>query len=229
MTPVPVPGRGRAAARGMTLVEVVVALAILSLVVVVLGASLRGIAQSSQRIDTRVDAIDEMRVGVGFLREVLGRVTEVRVAPPGQGLLFAAAPDELAWVAVMPARFGAAGRHHYRLAVEALDDGSRALVLRYTPWTGEAVFPDWAGAEARVLVPQVTRFELHYGGDGVQAGWLPTWPPPEPRAQPGAERLPPRLRLDLATATQVWPPVIVPLRVASARSGDGGFVVGGSP
>lgn len=211
--------------RGMTLVEVVVALAVLSLVVLVLGASLRSMAQSSQRIDERVDVIDEMRVATGFLRELLGRVAEVRVAPPGQGLLFAAAADELAWVAVMPARYGAAGRHHFRLAVEARDDGSAALVLRYAPWAGDAVFPDWSGAEARVLVPQVTRFALHYGGDGVQAGWLPTWPPPESRA----ERLPPRLRLDVATATQVWPPVIVPLRVASARGGGGGFVVGGSP
>ncbi len=214
----------RRCARGMTLVEVVVAMAVLSLVVLVLGASLRSMAQSAQRIDERVDVIDEMRVATGFLRDVLGRAVEVRVPPPGQGLLFQAAPQELAWVAVMPARFGAAGRHHFRLAVEAMDDGSQALVLRYAPWTGVAAFPDWAQAESRVLVPQVARFELRYGGDGVQAGWLPTWPPEGPRD----DRLPPRLRLDLATATHVWPPVIVPLRVQSPRRGDGGFTIGGS-
>jgi general secretion pathway protein J len=214
----------------MTLVEVVVAMAVLSLVVLVLGASLRSMAQSSQRIDERVDAIDEMRVGIGFLREVLGRVTPVRVAPPGEGLLFTAAPQELAWVAVMPARFGAAGRHHFRLAVETLDDGSSGLVLRYAPWTGEAVPPEWAQAEARVLVPQVTAFELRYGGEGVAAGWLPAWPPDDPDAAARERnRPPPRIRLDLASATYAWPPVILPVRVQSARgAAAGGFVIGGT-
>lgn len=213
--------------RGMTLVEVVVATAILSLVVLVLGASLRSMAQSSQRIDERVDAIDEMRVGVGFLREVLARVVPLRVPAPGQGLLFTAAAQEMAWVAVMPARFGAAGRHHFRLAVETLDDGSAGLVLRYAPWAGEAVFPDWAQAESRVLVPRVERFELRYGGDGVDAGWRPAWPDESTPATARDTRLPPRVRIDLATATQVWPPVIVPLRTQAARGADGGFVIGG--
>lgn len=218
---------GPARERGMTLVEVVVATAVLSLVVLVLGASLRSMAQSSQRIDERVGAIDEMRVGVGFLRDVLGRVVPLRTAAPGQGLLFAAAPQEMAWVAVMPARFGAAGRHHFRLAVETLDDGSAGLVLRYAPWAGEAVFPDWAQAESRVLVSQVERLELRYGGDGVEAGWLPAWPDESTPAAARGTRLPPRVRIDLATATQVWPPVIVPLRVQAARGADGGFVIGG--
>jgi general secretion pathway protein J len=214
----------------MTLVEVIVAMAVLSLVVLVLGASLRSVARSSQRIDERVAAIDEMRVGIGFLHEVLGRVVPVRVAPPGDGLLFVAAPQELAWVAVMPARFGAAGRHHFRLAVETLDDGTSSLVLRYAPWTGEAVFPDWTRAEARVLVPRVTAFEVRYGGDGVGAGWWPVWPPDDPAlASQGRLQPPPRVRLDVASEVQVWPPVIVPLRVQSARGGaGGGFVIGGS-
>lgn len=214
----------------MTLVEVVVAMAVLSLVVLVLGASLRSMAQSSQRIDERVDAIDEMRVGIGFLREVLGRVVPVRQAPPGEGLLFTAAPQELAWVAVMPARFGAAGRQYFRLALETLDDGSSGLVLRYAPWTGEAVAPDWTQADARVLVPQVTAFELHYGGEGVATGWLSTWPPDDPAAAARERnRPPPRVRLDVASATQAWPPVIVPIRVQAARAGsDNGFAIGGS-
>ena len=214
----------------MTLVEVVIAMAVLSLVVLVLGASLRSMAQSSQRIDERVDAIDDMRVGIGFLREVLGRVVPVRRVPPGEGLLFTAAPQELAWVAVMPARFGAAGRHHFRLALETLDDGSSGLVLRYAPWTGEAVAPDWAQADARVLVPRVTAFELHYGGEGVAAGWLSTWPPDDPDAAARERNQPPpRVRLDVASATHAWPPVIVPVRAQSAPAqADGGFVIGGA-
>lgn len=207
-------------ARGMTLVEVVVAMAVLSLIVVVLGASLRGMAQSAQRIDERVDRVDEMRVAAAFLDEVLGRVTESPPVPPGQPPAFDAAPQRLSWVAVMPARFGAAGRHHFRLALEPAADGTPALVLRYAPWRGDAAAPDWAQADARVLVHQVERLQLSYGGDGMGAGWLPTWT--------DTERPPPRLRLDLATAALSWPPLVVPVRVQSARGGAGGFVVGGS-
>ncbi len=211
----------------MTLIEVVVALAVLSLVVLVLGASLRGMAQSAQRIDERVDRVDEMRVAVGFLHEVLERVADVRAEPTGHGLLLAASGEELAWVAVMPARFGAAGRYHFRLAVEPTTDGRAALVLRYAPWTGEARFPDWAVAEARVLAADVTEVALRYGGDGVDAGWLAAWPPPPPLPAALRDQPPPRVRLDVATATHAWPSVIVPLRVQSGRGGRGGFVVGG--
>lgn len=209
-----------ARARGMTLIEVIVAMAVLSLIVLVLGASLRGMAQSAQRIDERVDGIDEMRVAAAFLREVFGRVIESRPAPPGQRPPFTASPQEVVWVAVMPARFGAAGRHHFRLALEPAADGTPALVLRYAPWLDETTAPDWPQAGARVLVHQVERLQLGYGGDGMGAGWLPDWT--------DAERLPPRLRLDLATASLAWPPLVLPVRVQSASGGAGGFVVGGS-
>ncbi len=204
----------------MTLIEVIVAMAVLSLVVLVLGASLRGMAQSALRIDERVDTIDEMRVADAFLREIFGRMADVRVAPPAQRPLFAGKPAEVAWVAIMPARFGASGRHHFRLALEAADDGGPALVLRYAPWAGEAVFPDWAQTSARVLVRRVERLGLGYGGQGVQAGWLATWA--------DEERLPPRLRLDVTTSSGAWPPLIMPLRLQSARGAGGGFVIGGS-
>jgi general secretion pathway protein J len=202
----------------MTLIEVIVAMAVLSLIVLVLGASLRGMAQSAQRIDERVDGIDEMRVAAAFLREVFGRVAESSPAPPGQRPAFTATPQEVAWVAVMPARFGAAGRHHFRLALEPAADGTPALVLRYAPWLGATTAPDWPQADARVLVRRVERLQLGYGGDGMDAGWLPAWT--------DVERPPPRLRLDLATSSLAWPPLVLPLRVQSA-SGGGGFVIGG--
>ena len=218
MMAVGMPNRVRA--RGMTLVEVIVAMAVLSLIVLVLGASLRGMAQSAQRVDERVDVIDEMRVAAAFLREVFGRVAELRPAPQGQRPPFTATPQEVVWIAVMPARFGAAGRHYFRLALEPAADGTPALVLRYAPWLGETTAPDWAQAGARVLVHHVERLQLSYGGDGMRAGWLPAWT--------DGERLPPRLRLDLTTASLAWPPLVVPVRVQSASGGAGGCVIGGS-
>lgn len=203
----------------MTLVEVIVAMAVLSLIVLLLGASLRGMAQSAQRIEARVDAIDEMRVTVAFLRELFARLPESRLAGPGRSAPFLATPQEVVWVAVMPARYGAAGRYHFRLALEPVPDGTTALVVRYAPWLNDGTAPDWARASSRVLVRQVERMQMHYGGEGMTSSWLAGWK--------DDKRPPPRLRLDLATTSQTWPPVVLPVRVQATGRASGGFVVGG--
>jgi general secretion pathway protein J len=204
--------------RGLTLVEVVVALAVLSLIVLALGASLRGLSQSAERVDQRAEAIDEMRVGIGFLREVLARTSRIPVPGPEPRLLFEGGADSLAWVAVMPARFGASGRFVFRLAVEPLADGTPGLVLRFSPWLAESPgFPDWAQAESRVLAHDVERASLAYGGEGLAAGWQPAWT--------DKDRLPPRVRLDLALTAGNWPPVVLPVRSAAGPTSV--FTVGG--
>ena len=209
------PGRRQRA--GMTLIEVIVAMAVLSLIVLALGASLRGISQSAQRVEQRVDGIDEMRVGVAFLRELFGRASVVRVPGPQRKLLFDASPVELAWVSVMPARFGAAGRYAFRLAVEPAADGSQALVLRYAPWPPDAqAFPDWAGAEWRVLAAHVDGLRLGYGGSGMAQGWRGDWV--------DAEKLPAHVRIDLGTSQGPWPPVILPVRTPPVGAT---FTIGG--
>lgn len=206
--------------RGLTLVEVIVALAVLSLIVLALGASLRGLSQSADRVDQRVDAVDEMRVAVAFLRDVLERSSVVRTEGPESGLLFQADDLAMAWVGVMPARFGAAGRFAFRLAAEPLDDGSRALVLRFAPWSqDQGTFPDWSQVESRVLVNRVEEFSLSYGGQGLAEGWSTSWA--------DREKLPPRLRLDLAVAGGAWPPVVLPVRSPAAATP--GFTIGGRP
>ncbi len=208
-------GTGRAL-RGMTLVEVVVALAVLSLVVLALGASLRGMSASAQRIDDRAEHFDEFRVGVSFLRELMERAVPVRLPAgdsAGRRLLLEADAQHLAWVAVMPPRFGLGGRFAFRLSPEPQADGSQALVLRYAPFVDDAlsgpVWPDWAAAEQRVLLSRLDGLRLAYGGEGLAQGWQPAWPAADARQ---ADRLPPRLRLDVQTAGAAWPPVVLPMR-----------------
>ncbi len=203
---------------GLTLVEVVVALAVLSLVVLSLGASLRGLSQSATRVDERVAAIDEMRVASAFLRDVFERTLPLRAADTERRWLFDTQPQGVAWVAVMPARFGAAGRFAFRLALEAQGDASQSLVLRYAPLPQpQARFPDWAQAQSRVLAHRVEAFALGYGGDGLAAGWQPQWT--------DVERMPPRLRLDLTTASLAWPPLVLAVRTPVAPGGL--FTIGG--
>lgn len=204
---------------GLTLVEVVVALAVLSLVVLALGASLRGLSASADRIDARVDALDEMRVAAAFLRESVDRMSPVRLTGPDPRLAFEGNADSMAWVALMPVRFGAAGRHAFRLAVEPQPDGVPALVLRHAPWVDTAAaFPDWTAADSRVLVRAVSDFRLSYGGQGLEQDGAAAWPP--------GPRLPPRVRMDLRTASAEWPALVLPLRQPARAAGA--FTIGGS-
>jgi general secretion pathway protein J len=207
--------------RGFTLVEVMVALTLLSLVMLVLGAAIRSMGASAERIDARSASIDEMRVATTLLREIAGRPAAQRAEPPAPGLLFSGGPDAMSWIGVMPARFGAAGRHFFHLAVEPQPDGSTGLVLRFVPWRWEQkVLPDWAQADSRVLVRHIGAAAFAYGGDGMNQGWQKAWPIEE-------IRLPPRVRLLLTAAGAEWPPLVLALHALPA-SGSGGarFVTG---
>ena len=111
----------RSRAHGFTLLELLVVMALLSVVMLALGSALRTIAQSEERIDRRLVRADEFRVASAFIRTTLERVSARKVVAPatpgGSPLLFAAASDAVAWVGIMPARYGAGGRHFCRLGV----------------------------------------------------------------------------------------------------------------
>ena len=208
--------------RGFTLVEVLVATALFSALLLALGTAMRGMAQTEERLDARLQSADEMRVAVQFLQATLGRVSIRRNAAPsqmgGSVHLFTGGTDAVAWVGVMPARHGAGGRHFFRLGLEPVA-GQQALVLRFVTWNGMAVFPDWAGADSRVLVPRVVRFQLEYGEDGERTVWQPLW------AQP--LRLPERIRLVIQVPAGDWPPLTIALRpLPMGDGGRGGFVLG---
>lgn len=197
-------------AAGMTLIEVVVTLAILSMVVVVLGASVRGMGESAERVDAQIERSDQMRATAAFLRELMARTSFQRMAGSNQAQ-YRAAPAEFVWVGSMPPRAGGtAGRHFFRLALETVEGAAPALVLRFTPWQ-EGVTADWARAESRVIVPEVTGFELAYGGAGLEQGWATQWN--------DAQALPPRVRLSLVTAAQPWPPLVMPIRTLQGTPG----------
>ena len=213
--------------RGFTLLELLVVMGLMSAVMLAMGAALRTMAQSEERIDQRLAQLDEMRVSSAFLRTILGRVSARRsvqtqpTATPGP--LFAGAPTEVAWVGVMPARFGLGGRHYFHLGLETVD-GDSALVLRFAPWSSGAGFPDWQQAQSQVLVQHVTSLQLRYeDGKKVPSEWSAEW------AQ--ADSLPARIDLALQTPTGDWPAMVVALRALpdpQLGSGGGGGVIGGA-
>ena len=215
--------------RGFTLLELLVVMGLLSAVMLAMGAALRTIAQSEDRIDHRLAQTDEMRVANAFIRSALGRVS-AREAPssatPGAtpGPLFAAAPDALAWVGVMPARYGQGGRHFFRLGIETVG-AETALVLRFLPWTGAAAgFPDWSQAEPLVLVRGAVALQVRYeNARAVPSVWASEWNQ--------TKYVPARVALSLQTSVGAWPDLVVALRElagAEGGTGRGGGVIGGS-
>jgi general secretion pathway protein J len=209
--------------RGFTLVEVLVVMTLLSVVMLALGASMRTIAQTGERVDIRLRQADEMRTAASFLSGVLGRISPRKLEPPPPAganvYVFAAGPDKVEWIGVMPARYGAGGRHFFKLALEP-NGTDRALVLRFQPWAEVATFPDWSNAASRVLATDVQRLTIEYGDDTEgQPSWAVHWP--------HVDRLPARVRLTIADAAGEWPFLTVPLRPLTASdSGRGGFSLG---
>jgi general secretion pathway protein J len=210
---------------GFTLVEVLVAFTLLSAVMLALGAALRTMAQTEERVDRRLAEVDDMRVAAAFLQSTIGRVSARRAVTPSEAgkslFLFAGEPQSLSWVGVMPARHGAGGRHYFRLAPES-SAGSTSLVIRFAPWNGTAAFPDWSRAESRVLVPQLASLRFQYcDGNAQPPVCSDRWSVPD--------RMPGRVRIGVGDDRGAWPDLVIAARpLGGGERGGGGFTVGGS-
>jgi len=193
------------------------------MVMLALGAAMRTIGQTEERVDQRLRRADEMRVAAGFLSSTLGRISPRKIAVPtqiGASLyLFEGTHNAVTWVGVMPARYGAGGRYFFRLSLESLGPYT-ALVIRFVPWSESAVFPNWTSADSRVLVASTTAVGLEYADeDGSNVAWLPQWS--------DAQRLPARIRISLRTPMGEWPNLTIPMRqLLAGDNGRGGFSLG---
>ena len=202
--------------RGFTLVEVLIALSLLSLLMLALTSAMRAMGQTEERVEQRIAAADDSRATVHFLQDVLGRVSARRFASgragaPPETPFFEATSDSLAWIGVMPARYGAGGRHYMRLAVEPGPGGAGELVLRFAPWTGAPAFSAWRQASAQVLAAPVQALTLRYQ-EPTGGGWSPVWPPPGmPFTVLPPTLLPDAVLVQVDGAQLAWPPLVVPL------------------
>jgi len=199
---------------GFTLVEVLIALVLLSMLMLALTNAVRGMGQTEERVDAHMAASDDYRLATGWLRDTLGQVSLRRyvnnqAGAPGQIPFFDGAGDHVAWIGVLPARFGVGGRHYLRLAME-----SNALVLRYSPWTGAATFSNWSAAQSLALATPASGLALQYQ-DPSTGDWGPVWPPPNLSPQtPPDLLLPSAVRIDLGGARPPWPMLVVTVRAA---------------
>lgn len=221
--------------RGFTLVELLVAMSLMSLILLAMSSALHTMGQTESRIDERSNRLDDFRSATAFIRSTLGRVS--MRSRPGTGsvdqsnYLFEGRNEGIAWVGTMPARYGAGGRHFFRLMAEPSGQG-HALVLRYSPWGPAAGFPDWSQVDGRVLVSGVTAWSVEYEDPRVAPGrWMPEWSMAMGNTnQDRRSRLPSRVRLLIQVAGSDWPELVIPLRQLPSQVGgsSGGFAVGGS-
>ncbi|WP_436074439.1 prepilin-type N-terminal cleavage/methylation domain-containing protein [Acidovorax delafieldii] len=196
----------RSEERGFTLVELLVVMTLLSLVMVAMASALRTASQTEERVDVRLQRVDDLRTVSGFLRSILGRVSAQKIGTPvangASPYFFSGSVSSMSWVGVMPARYGAGGRYHFRL--ELTDAG--ILLLQYMPWEGAAVLPDWASGESTPLLAGVTGLTFQYEDAAVE--------PPDWSAQwMITDRLPDRVSISVRTNSGPWPEIVVPLRV----------------
>jgi general secretion pathway protein J len=222
------------AASGFTLVELLVAMSLMSLILLAMSSAMHTMGQTESRLDERSTRLDDFRSTLSFLRSTLGRVS-MRLRPAAgssdqSNYLFEGGSESISWIGAMPARYGAGGRHFFRLTAEPWGQGY-ALVLRYFPWTPGVGFPDWTQVEGRVLVGGVTAFAIQYEDARTAPGeWLPDWSMVMTNTnQDRRSRLPSRVRLQIQVAAIDWPELVISTRLpASQVGGNGsGFTIGG--
>lgn len=215
--------------RGFTLLELLVVMTLLSLVMLALGGALRGMAQTEERVDARLEKADEFRVAVSFIRSTLGRASTRKLegtpANPAP-LPFVAAPHTLMWVGVMPPRYGAGGRHFFLLeqdkaALNANASGASPLVIRFAPWVADTNFPDQSSMVSHQLMANVLSVDVRYQDiQSLALPWRQDWP--------FKDRLPAAISLSIQTAAGALPELVIAVRALTGADDEGGlFVTGG--
>ncbi|RYH18866.1 MAG: prepilin-type N-terminal cleavage/methylation domain-containing protein, partial [Alcaligenaceae bacterium] len=199
--------------RGFTLVELLVVISLLSLIMLALGSALRTAAQTEGRVDSRLQRTDELRVAQSFLRSVLERVSAQKITVPvplgSSQFFFLGQPQQMAWVGVMPGRYGAGGRYHFRIGLVDSPESGGVLILQYTPWVDAATLPNWNSAESYTLMTGVTNFARQYEDARYEPPvWSASWAE--------VQVLPQRVLISVQAADGAWPELVVPLRTMPA-------------
>jgi general secretion pathway protein J len=200
--------------RGFTLVEILVALSLLALLMLVLTGALGSVGQTEGRVEERIEAAEDYRLTLQFLRDVFSQVSArpmrtLNANLPQNTPFFLGDAAAVQWIGVLPARFGVGGRSYLRLGVEPLD-GRPRWVLRYAPWDGSPGFDQWGAATAQPLAETSLAPQLSYRHP-ITGAWLPVWPPPPDPRLPNPPTLPDAVRIDFAPPGAVWPPMLLPV------------------
>lgn len=167
-----------ASQHGFTLLEVLLALVLMALLMVGVWGALRTATQLTYGADALIARSDRVRAVQGYLRDYLGGAQ-----PQGflhkaneQARMFEGDPDQVRYVAPMPAQLGDGGLFVQTLRLARGEDGGRVLQLSYAPLTSDAALP--TDSKPEILLDHLAggRFEyLYAAGNGRPAQWRDSW------------------------------------------------------
>jgi len=182
--------------QGFTLVEVVISLAVLSMIVLAATTALRSFAKVQGTIQHHVERLENMRMGIEFIRESLAGAVPV-ARSGGLQTYFGGDKDHLIWVSPL-SRVGASGIQVMRLSVSE----DKNLILQFEPYVSPLTRPDWQSLESHVIAGPDVSLEFGYR-EGFGEPWVEEWP--------FALANPVSLRLNVMVGERYWPELIVNL------------------
>ncbi|MDR0702874.1 MAG: prepilin-type N-terminal cleavage/methylation domain-containing protein [Azoarcus sp.] len=222
MTFAPIPVMQRPGARGFTLVEVIIALALISLIMLGLVSAFATLGKTAARLDEHAGRSGrEWLVGELLRATLSSAIGQIKYTLPDQRqtIYFRGDTATVQWLGSMPARHGAGGLHLFMLGLESCAGRSRSsmcLALRYTPYVREDSSARVAASpQTQVLAENVSDFRIAYQSHPArvdeQAVWRGDWT--------DADKLPARVRIELAVGGAPWPPMAAPLGAIDAAGG----------
>lgn len=191
--------------RGFTLVEILIALVLSSMLMLGLVIALATFGATSERIEKRTHASDDVRLVFAFLERSLSHAArrarrDIAIGPDvGEQIWFNGEHTRLEWLGLMPARHGVGGLMHFLLTLEMIE-GQQALMLRFSPYDVGGEGPEWASTEPQILILGVESLSVAYQ-PLAEEEWLPDWG--------GQAELPGRISITLALPGEVWAPLVV--------------------
>lgn len=198
--------------QGFTLIEVLIAMSLLGIMVVLLFASLRTCAQSWEKGEAKIAAVNEVAVVYQFFKRHLATALPLNndFNPEKIRFSFQGEPELLSFVSPFPASAAKAGLQMFSLRVVE-DDQSRYLQASLSPFVQSPQNVEQPKEEV-TLIDHVQKISLAYFGSdpfSEQPSWQNDWFDREnlPRLV--------KIKIELEDGTQ-WPEMIIDMKITSS-------------
>jgi general secretion pathway protein J len=164
---------------GFTLIEVLIAMTLLSIMVVLLFASLKICADSWEKGESKIAAVNEVAVVYNFFQRHLSVALPLHNAVTADGLdslAFRGDKQAVQFVSTFPASAAKSGLQLFAVSLHTIK-GERFIEVAMTPFFTPTEGEQWREEKA-VLLKRVKDFRLFYFGseDGMSEGsWRDEW------------------------------------------------------
>ncbi len=202
---------------GFTLLEVLIGMSLLSVMMLLLFASLRICVQNWNAGENKIAQVSQAAIVQNFLRNKLHATLPLEDGfSEEQQFSFQGEEDWVQFVAAMPASASRLGLQIFKLSlVSSTKNKGTDLLVDIKPFFPQAEAEEW-GEEQVVILKNIQRLSFAYFGDddfNGESAWQSEW----------LEKhvLPKLVSIDVElTNGEVWPKVVVALKVNAAADGS---------